>query len=284
MITLVSGSLSRMRRAASMPVERGMRTSMTTTSGVISSARCTASMPSAASPTTLMSGSSESTRSRPRRNSAWSSTITTRMVSPSLMLVPARASTDRLDQAEVAISTSVDDGGVAVLGVHEQEEIVPEELHLERGLLGAHRLHREPLRLDDPVDGARLLVVLAIGGGVRHQRGIDTGRAAATTPGVRTRDALLLDAGDLVRDLVDDEIQRGGRFGGSGVRLHEVALQVHEDFTHLIVGDATVAQLGEVDLDAAGVVGELRDLGELLSSELAKLGRDVDVLPSDHDV
>src|ERR1700716_3231668 len=227
MITFGWGRRSRIGRAASMPVERGMRASMPTTSGVISSARCTASMPSAASPTTLMSGSSDRTRSRPRRNNAWSSTITTRIDSPSVMVLPARASPDRLYQAEIAVPASVDDGGVTVLRVGEQEEVVPEQVHLEGSLLGDHRLHRELLGLHDAVDEALLLIV-CVGRAVIRETGVETGCNTVATPGVRPRDALLLDARDLVLDLVDDEVERSRGLRGGRVGLHEVPLQVND--------------------------------------------------------
>src|SRR5215218_486114 len=68
------------------------------------------------------------------------------------------------------------------------------------------------------------------------------------------------------------------------MRFHEVPLQVHDHVADLVVGDAAVPKLGEVDLDAAGVVGEPRDLPDLLSRELAQPRRDVDVLPSYDDV
>src|SRR5215210_3590178 len=79
---------------------------------------------------------------------------------------------------------------------------------------------------------------------------------------------------DLVLDLVDDEIERGGRLRGRGVRLHEVALQVDDDVAHLVVGDTGVAQLREVDFDAARVVRELGDLVQLVARELPEPGRD----------
>ena len=44
---------------------------------------------------------------------------------------------------------AVDDVHVARFGVAEDEEVVADELELEHGLLGAHRLDRELLRLDD---------------------------------------------------------------------------------------------------------------------------------------
>ena len=75
---------SRIVRVASMPLTRGMRTSIRTTSGANSSALATASSPSSASATTSMPSSDSSTMLSPRRNSAWSSAISTRMGSPSI--------------------------------------------------------------------------------------------------------------------------------------------------------------------------------------------------------
>ena len=73
------GAASFMARAASMPLVLGMRMSISTTSGRTSPARATASAPSLAWPTSSMSGSSTRTISRPRRKSAWSSAISTRI-------------------------------------------------------------------------------------------------------------------------------------------------------------------------------------------------------------
>src|SRR5947209_6772116 len=82
MMILTLGTASLIAVQASMPPRLGIRTSMRTMSGVVSTALCTASAPSSASPTTSMSGSCSSTISRPRRNSAWSSTTRTRIGSP----------------------------------------------------------------------------------------------------------------------------------------------------------------------------------------------------------
>src|SRR5260370_28659750 len=83
-------------------------------------------------------------------------------------------------------------------------------------------------------------------------------------------------------DLVDDQVEGGGRFGGGCVCLHEVPFQVHDHVADLVVGDAAVPKLGEVDLDPPGVVCEPRDLPDLVLGELAEPRRDLDVLPP-HD-
>src|SRR2546426_175076 len=54
-----------------------------------------------------------------------------------------------LDQAVVALAAPVDDVHLARIRVPEDEEVVADQLELEHGLLGAHRLHRELLRLAD---------------------------------------------------------------------------------------------------------------------------------------
>jgi hypothetical protein len=89
---------------------------------------------------------------------------------------------------------------------------------------------------------------------------------------VGARDALLLDPRNLMLDLVEDEVERGGGFGRGSMGLHEVPLQVHDHVADLVFGDAAVTKLGEVDLDAAGVVREPRDLPDLRSGELAQPG------------
>src|SRR2546423_7848318 len=60
-----------------------------------------------------------------------------------------------LDEAVAAVTAAIDDIDLARLGVLEDEEVVADQLELEHGLLRAHRLDGELLRLDD--DGLRLL-------------------------------------------------------------------------------------------------------------------------------
>ncbi len=64
------GAASFIARQASIPLLRGMRMSISTTSGSDSAAFSTASVPSLAWPTSSISPSSSSTISRPRRNKA----------------------------------------------------------------------------------------------------------------------------------------------------------------------------------------------------------------------
>src|SRR3954451_7092939 len=53
------------------------------------------------------------------------------------------------DEPDVAVVAPVDDSGAAAVGVVEEEELVPEQLHLEHGLLLGHGLQDEALALDD---------------------------------------------------------------------------------------------------------------------------------------
>ena len=89
---LAVGITSRMVRVASMPLTRGIRTSISTTSGANSSDLVIASSPSSASATTSMPSSDSRTMLRPRRNSAWSSAIRTRIGSSSTLCSSATLS------------------------------------------------------------------------------------------------------------------------------------------------------------------------------------------------
>src|SRR5947207_6847940 len=55
----------------------------------------------------------------------------------------------RLDQPVAALTAAIDDVHLVGVGVSEDEEVVPDQLELEHGLLGGHRLDRELLRPDD---------------------------------------------------------------------------------------------------------------------------------------
>ena len=65
------------------------------------------------------------------------------------LLPPEEAHYERLDQAEPAAAAAVDDVDLVRVLVPEDEEVVADELQLDHGLLRAHRLHRELLRLHD---------------------------------------------------------------------------------------------------------------------------------------
>jgi hypothetical protein len=70
------------RRVASMPSQRGMRTSISTTSARSRRATATASSPSPASPTTSRSDWASTIMAKPLRTSSWSSATTTRIGAP----------------------------------------------------------------------------------------------------------------------------------------------------------------------------------------------------------
>src|SRR3979411_586259 len=72
--------------------------------------------------------------------------------------------------------------------------------------------------------------------------------------------------------------------GRGCVCLHEVPFQMHDHVADLVVGDAAVPKLGEVDLDPPGVLSEPLDLPHLHLGELAQPRRDLDVFPSHDDV
>src|SRR4030081_3248078 len=76
-----SGALWRSATQTSSPLIPGSRESSTRMSGCSLGTSWTASSPVPHSPTTLMRGSSVSTRRMPSRTSSWSSTMPTRMVS-----------------------------------------------------------------------------------------------------------------------------------------------------------------------------------------------------------
>src|SRR5579872_3173682 len=78
---------ARMRRVASIPFKLGIAKSITTTSGASASANRTLSRPSAASATTVISGSRSSMARRPSRTTVWSSANKIRISSMSVPLV-----------------------------------------------------------------------------------------------------------------------------------------------------------------------------------------------------
>src|SRR4051812_4920836 len=158
------GATSLMATQASMPERLGMRTSIRITSGTVDAASSVAATPSPASPTTSMSSSTPRSIVSPRRNSSWSSTTATRMGSPpglgavtcsatdaswhgshlgwSGLAIqtdgrPAEGSSAHLeaDHAVVVAPAPVDHRGALRLLVDEEEEVVPDQLHLVERLV-----------------------------------------------------------------------------------------------------------------------------------------------------
>src|SRR5215210_3785009 len=166
MMILEDGTASLMARQASMPDRFGILTSRRTTSGATPAARVVPSTPSPASPTTSRLGSAARSMVSPRRNSSWSSTTSTRMGSPvrcatsaimarpeefgdalrgsgggegwPVWTTPARSSVTfasagrpqiERDHAVVVAATPVDDRGPLALLVHEEVEVVADQLH-----------------------------------------------------------------------------------------------------------------------------------------------------------
>src|SRR5258708_36776200 len=140
-----------------MPDTAGMLTSSSTRSGTSSTMRSTASSPSLHSPTTSMSRSSSRTRRTPRRNSACGSAKRTRIGDSAPVEVISWMSRTRaphssaacLDETEATVAPAIDHGAAAGVGEGEEEEVVTEQLHLQCGLLDAHRLDVELLALHD---------------------------------------------------------------------------------------------------------------------------------------
>src|SRR5215212_1003677 len=176
------GSMSRICAVASMPDRRGIRTSIKTTSGIRSCAFSTASWPSLASPTSSRSSSLPRTISRPRRNSAWSSTTITRSRSLSPVLVtraPSASILVGLDRRDVRVSYGTLRVGRLLLPVVVAQltfELVAHPIDRRREVAGLGRCTERLARytqgaLDalDAVDGRVVLVdqLDVEGGGAR---------------------------------------------------------------------------------------------------------------------
>src|SRR5581483_4225461 len=209
---LAVGMTSRIVRVASIPLTRGMRTSISTTSGANSSALAMASWPSSASATTSMPSSDSRTMLRPRRNRAWSSAMRTRMgsLSPrarSSAMFLASSWLARVDQSDVAVVPAVHDRCLLGFGIGEEVEVVTEQVHLQRCLLRGHRLDREALVLHDP-DLTRFEFFFV---GILLQCRV----YRSMPPRMRSSDQLPSELFDLVLQLGDDAVN-GGEGVGSG--------------------------------------------------------------------
>src|SRR3954452_12319086 len=100
---------------------------------------------------------------------------------------------------------------------------------------------------------------VSVGGLARCRRGRRVTRPGAVHP-------LVVDPLELVSDLVDDAVERGPGVGRGGVRLHQVAREVHGHLALLRLGHPRVAHLGELDVDTPDVGRELRELAELAAA------------------
>src|SRR3954453_6368908 len=178
MMILTLGTSSLIFMQACRPERLGIRTSRSTTSGTVATIRSVALIPSPASPTTSIPGSTPNSMVRPRRNSSWSSTTTTRTAStfvaaPSATICSLWQRNERLvhevttprvvrsghwsgpglarsahverNHAVVITTPAIDHRGLLALLVDEQVEVVADELHLVERLLERHRCSRMAL-------------------------------------------------------------------------------------------------------------------------------------------
>src|SRR5579871_3664423 len=273
---LVDGTSMLICRAASMPLTRGMRTSMSTTSGASSCAFAMASSPFSASATTSMFSSVPSTTYSPRRNRAWSSAMRTRMTSepdppasvnrsgwlsfkgfsvgvcgmgPSGPLLAS----GRVDQPDESVMTPVHHTSRPRVGVGKEEELMAQQVHLQDGFLRCHRLHGELLDLDDSVACRSVglavdLVVVHLIGRSRHFATVRGEVYRSMPPDMGTHASLPLCLLQPVLELVDDQVDRAERVGRRGVGPDGPAVAVHGHLADLLGRDPRVALGREVDL------------------------------------
>src|SRR5437773_7562743 len=285
------GMTSRIVRVASMPLIRGMRTSMSTTSGANSSAFFTASSPSSASATTSMPSSDSSTMLSPRRNSAWSSAISTRMGSPSI--TPLSSATPLLwllrsravDQAHVAVVAAVHDRRALGVGIGEEVEVVAEQVHLEGRLLGGHGLDGEVLGLDDRGQPGPGVVCVVCGFSVASVVLVRFHRVyRLVPPRMGTAQQLALELRQLVLELGDRLVERGEGIGRGRLGADDVPVTGEDQLAHLLLGDPRVLLLHEVDLGLVHALEQPAEPRDLLRRGRPQLLGDLDVAPANRHV
>src|SRR3954454_2398276 len=174
-----------------------------------------------------------------------------------------------LDQPVVAVPPLVDDVHLIGFGVHEDEEIMADQLQLEQRLLVAHRLHVELFRLDD-----HRLVLLGQRGNRRRIGlvGVVVGHVLGLAAGALLAVALPLPL-ELLGDQVDRRVHVGGRLPGAQHR----ALCPDRRLGHLAVADARVVLDDQLEL-AAALVGKVAcQLAQLLLGVLKQGVGDIDV-------
>ena len=124
----------------------------------------------------------------------------------------------------------------------------------------------------------------ATGGGQDQSTGSRRGLRRGGMARLGPVDALVVDPGELVGDLVEDAVERGAGVGGGGVGLHQVLGQVHGDLALLRVGDPWVLDLRELDLDPPDVGGEALELRQLLTAVGVDRRIDGNVATLHHDL
>ena len=219
-----------------------MRTSISTRSGTSSTMRSTASSPSpaladdldvglvlehephAAPEQRVRVGEQDSNRRLGRKTSC----TRRRNAQPLASMSPSST-----------VAPAVDHRGAAGVGDGEQEEVVAEQLHLERGLLDAHRLHVE-LLASSPRPTRRRRPRRRSSSSASSRPSGDAAAAAAPRA-LRARDAVaapdpaLVQPPHLLLDLVERAIERDHVLGGRRGALHEMLAHVHEDLARVRV-------------------------------------------------
>src|SRR6478752_6344360 len=153
------------------------------------------------------------------------------------------AGDDRLDDPVVAVVASIEDGHPLVLGVHEDEELMTEILHLGHCVFLEHRFDRETLDLHD--------ALLAAGG--RRPVGKPS-EDLLLLLGPRPQTRLLLVVDGLALDLVDDLVDGGLVARALCVAVHGLAIDDESHIGHVRVGGAAMLLVGELDDDVRAVV------------------------------
>src|SRR5947207_6505496 len=171
----------------------------------------------------------------------------------------------RLDQPVPAVATAVDDVHLSGLVAAEDEEVVPDELELQRRLLGAHRLDRKLLRLDDL--RAWLLV-----GDAHRTSGLNS--VSTHLPAAALRAVVLHLAQQLVGQLID----RGLHVRRRLARAQRRALRPDGRLGDLVGRDRRIALDAELELHLRQGMQLTIELAQLFLGIPADRIADVDVL------
>jgi hypothetical protein len=134
---------------------------------------------------------------------------------------------------------AIDDIDFAGIGISEDEEVVPNELELQDGLLGMHRrAQRELLRLDD----LRLVLFGHVRNGVR----CGAVRASRAAPAVAAAGAV---AGDLALELGDELVDRCTHVRRGLARTEDGAVRPDRGLGDMVLCDRRVLLHGQLELD-----------------------------------